>query len=138
MENKKNVSPPPLPFFPPNHPPPPKQQALAIVCNDADTSPTTMRAFVNRDVADFHTVTTVPPTQEWTIVPGPTGATVEYPTKAAKWQGVYSVDLHFPRCVSGDATRVDFVGFKGSHTAAKREAVIAVYEARAVPTDHKV
>lgn len=113
-------------------------QALALVCTDPAATPTTIRAFVNRDNLDFDTAASIPPTQEWTTVPGPQGATVEYPTKAAKWQGVYSVDLHLPGCVEGDVTRVDFVGFKGSHTAAKREAVIAVYEARPVPTDHKV
>ena len=72
-------------------------------------------------------------------MPGPAGATMEYATKASKFQNVHTLDLHFPGNVGGgDATRVDFVGLKGSHTPAKREAVVAVYEARPVPGDHKV
>lgn len=130
---------PPFPLPPPPSPLPPPVQAISIVCNDADASPSTVRAFVNRDDADFDMVASVPPTQEWTLVPGPPGAAMEYPTKASKFQGVYSLDLHFPGNVGGgDVTRIDFVGIKGSHTPAKREAVVAVYEARPVPGDHKV
>ena len=59
---------------------------------------------------------------------------------------MYSVDVHFPgNSGSGSGggggsssnTRVDFLGFKGTHTQGKREAVVAVYESRAMPSDHK-
>ena len=65
---------------------------------------------------------------------------------------MYSVDVHFPGNSGGGSggsgggsssngscnTRIDFLGFKGTHTQGKREAVVAVYESRAMPSDHKV
>ena len=56
-----------------------------------------------------------------------------------KFNGVHSIDLHFPSNLGGaDATEVSFVGFKGEFSERRREAVQAVYETRPVPTDHKV
>ena len=110
------------------------------MCNDPDATPTRVRAYVNRDGLDFEAAAAAAPTQEWQLVAGPAGATVEYPCKASRFQNVRSVDLHFPDAgaAGGAAARIDFVGFKGSHAEAKREAVHAVYEARPVPGYHKV
>ena len=109
------------------------------MCNDPDATPTRVRAYVNRDGLDFEAAAAAAPTQEWQLVAGPAGATVEYPCKASRFQNVRSVDLHFPDAgaAGGAAARIDFVGFKGSHAEAKREAVHAVYEARPVPGYHK-
>jgi len=101
--------------------------------------PTRVRLFVNRDDLDFDSLGSVEPTQEFDLVAGSTSSMVEYPCKPSKFSGVYSVDLHFPGSGgSTTATRVDFLGFKETHTQGKREAVVAVYESRAMPGDHKV
>ena len=110
--------------------------------------PTRVRLFVNRDDLDFDSLASVEPTQEFEVAGGGAaeGSRVEYPCKPSKFSGVYSVDVHFPgNSGSGSGggggsssnTRVDFLGFKGTHTQGKREAVVAVYESRAMPSDHK-
>lgn len=102
--------------------------------------PTRARLFVNRDDLDFDSLASAEPTQEFELVAGGAseGARVEYSCKPSKFSGVYSVDVHFPGTGSSSNTRVDFLGFKGTHTQGKREAVVAVYESRAMPQDHKV
>ena len=60
-------------------------------------------------------------------------------TQVTKFNGVHSIDLHFPSNLGGaDATEIAFIGFKGEFSERRREAVTAVYETRPVPTDHKV
>ena len=111
---------------------------------DETSPPTRVRLFVNRDDLDFDSLASVEPTQEFELAGGggsAEGSRVEYPCKPSKFGGVYSVDVHFPgNGSSGNSknTRVDFLGFKGTHTQGKREAVVAVYESRAMPSDHKV
>ena len=101
--------------------------------------PTRVRLFVNRDDLDFDSLASAEPTQEFELVTAAEGARVEYPCKPSKFSGVYSVDVHFPGNGNNDCnTRVDFLGFKGTHTQGKREAVVAVYESRAMPADHKL
>ena len=55
-----------------------------------------------------------------------------------RFSNVHSLDLHFPNTPSGGHARIDFIGFKGTWQAAKREAVVAVYESAPVAKDHKV
>lgn len=117
--------------------------------DDETSPPTRVRLFVNRDDLDFDSLASVEPTQEFEVASGggggaAEGSRVEYPCKPSKFGGVYSVDVHFPGNSGGSdgsgrgKTRVDFLGFKGTHTKGKREAVVAVYESRAMPSDHKV
>ena len=127
-----------------------KITAFAVVscsCGDGDgednitSPPSRVRLFVNRDDLDFDSLASVEPTQEFELVSSGSVAeasVVEYPCKPSKFVGVYSVDVHFPGNGNGsDKTRVDFLGFKGTHTQGKREAVVAVYESRAMPSDHR-
>lgn len=58
--------------------------------------------------------------------------------RVAKFNGVHSIDLHFPANHGADVTEVCFIGFKGEFSERRREAVTAVYETRAVPKDHTV
>ena len=60
------------------------------------------------------------------------------PRRAAKFNGVHSIDLYFPFNFGADATEVRFIAFKGEFSERRRQAVEAVYEARAVPKDHQV
>jgi len=111
--------------------------------------PTRVRLFVNRDDLDFDSLASAEPTQEFEVAGGGAAeaSRVEYPCRPSKFSGVYSVDVHFPGNSGGSGgggggssrcnTRIDFLGFKGTHTQGKREAVVAVYESRAMPSDHK-
>jgi len=121
-----------------------------------NTAPRTLRAFVNRDDLDFAAVRDLPPTQEWDLQPdGNARGLVEYPTRAALFSGVHSLDLHIPRAFGGGSGSsssgggggnggggegcrvvVQFVGLKGEWASRDRRAVEAVYEARAVPGDN--
>jgi hypothetical protein len=59
--------------------------------------------------------------------------------RVTRFNGVHSLDLHFPsNHARGGATHISFVGLKGEFSERQRRAVDAVYEARPVPTDHKV
>ena len=53
-----------------------------------------------------------------------------------KFAGVHSLDLYIPHSLGAPETKIHFIGIKGEFTERKREAVIAVYEARALPSDH--
>lgn len=104
---------------------------------DESTSPSKLRVFVNRDDLDFEAIRSLPPTQAWELQPDPSGV-LEYPSQAHKFQGVTSIDLHVQGTFGADFISIDFIGFKGTFTERKRQAVEAVYEARAMPSDHKV
>ena len=40
-----------------------------------------------------------------------------------KFNGVHSLDLHFPTNLGADTTRIRFIGIKGDFSERKREAV---------------
>ena len=74
------------------------------------TSPTVMRAFINRDDIDFGLAAELSPVQEFSLTSDPT-ASLEYATKLAKFQSVSSLTLYF----NGGApcSRIHFVGLRG-------------------------
>ena len=57
---------------------------------------------------------------------------------AAKFNGVHSLDLHFPTNHGADHTAISFVGLRGEWAQRRRQAVEAVYEAKPMPGDHRV
>ncbi|KFM26470.1 PITH domain-containing protein 1 [Auxenochlorella protothecoides] len=96
------------------------------------------RVYVNREDLDFGMVADLQPIQEWDLVDNTAGV-VDYPTQASKFNGVHSLTLHFPETLGGgDATQINFVGFKGTCVSRDRRAVEAVYETKPMPSDHKV
>lgn len=109
-----------------------KLRAICIIGEDADSSPSEVRAFVNRDDLDFSSVADVPPTQKWDLVHNPRGE-IELPTQVTKFNGVHSLDLHFPGNLGASSTSITFIGLKGDFSERKREAVTAVYEVLPVP-----
>lgn len=56
----------------------------------------------------------------------------------SKFNGVHSIDLLFPSNFGAPQTEVRFIGFKGDFSERRRQAVEAVYEAKAMPSDHTV
>eukprot|EP00879_Flechtneria_rotunda_P025864 GHRR01027518.1.p1 GENE.GHRR01027518.1~~GHRR01027518.1.p1 ORF type:complete len:110 (+),score=25.96 GHRR01027518.1:1068-1397(+) len=97
-----------------------------------------MRAFINRDDLDFTTIANMMPVQEWDLQEVNITGLLEYPTQVAKFNGVYSLDLHFPSTFGSDQAEIHFIGLKGEFSERQRRAVEAVYEARPIPGDHKV
>lgn len=55
------------------------------------------------------------PTQEWDLQEINDG-TLEYPTQVAKFNGVHSLDLHFPGTFGSDQSEIVFVGLKGEYS----------------------
>ncbi|KAH7622446.1 putative PITH domain-containing protein 1 [Nannochloris sp. 'desiccata'] len=114
-----------------------KLQALTVIGGPNGSSPAKLKVFINRDDLDFSTVTELAPVQEWDLLENFNGQ-MEYPTQVAKFNGVHSIDLYFPANFGAAATEITFIAFKGEFSERKRQAVEAVYEARPVPSDHKV
>jgi hypothetical protein len=84
-----------------------------VVAGGGDgTSPTAMRAFINRDDIDFAMAADLAPAQEWSLVEDAT-ASLEYATKLSKFQAVSSLTLFFPSNGGAPCTRIHFVGLRG-------------------------
>lgn len=59
--------------------------------------------------------------------------------RVSKFNGVHSLTLHFPDTLNGlDKMEIRFIGLKGTVASRDRRAVEAVYEAKPIPSDHKV
>jgi hypothetical protein len=115
-----------------------KIKSICIIGGADGSSPSKMRAFLNRDDIDFSQANDLTPIQEWELAENIRGE-LEYPTKYAKFQGVASVTLHFPQNFGADATRLHYIGFRGEVTKMKRDAIAnTVYEAVPNPSEHKI
>lgn len=103
------------------------------------SSPSRLRVYINRDDIDFALAAQLPAVQEFELVEDPT-ATVEYQTRASKFQCVSSVTLHFTANLGASTTRIFFIGLRGqADPRSARDAVATVvYEAQARPQDHAV
>jgi hypothetical protein len=113
-----------------------KLSAITLIGGDESSSPSKMRAFINREDLNFEEIRTLNPTQSWELQHDPLGI-LEYPTQAHKFQGVTSLDIHLQGSFGAGCLSINFIGLKGTFTERKRQAVEAVYEARAMPSDHK-
>eukprot|EP00873_Tetraselmis_striata_P000666 jgi/Tetstr1/420930/TSEL_011991.t1 len=114
-----------------------KLSSICVIGGSDGSGPAKMRAFINRNDLDFAMAESMAPVQEWELLDNAAGH-IEYPTKVAKFINVHSLTLHFPECFEGDVTCIQFLGLKGEYKEAKRQAVTAVYESRAMPEDHAV
>jgi hypothetical protein len=93
---------------------------------------------MNRDDIDFSAAADLLPIQEWELAENPHGE-IEYLTKYAKFQGVASLTLHFPRNFGANATCIHYIGLRGEATQLKRDVVATtVYEAIPNPSDHRL
>lgn len=105
---------------------------------ETDSNPSEMRVFLNRDDIDFDNVEEIAPTQAWEL-PERSGAPDEefhHPTAFAKFQNVQTLVVYLPANHGAELTKLLFLGFRGVSTGDRRGVVKAVYEARAVPSDH--
>lgn len=63
---------------------------------------------------------------------------VEYPVKVSKFNGVTSLLIYFPTNFGAETTKIYYIGLRGEFTQAQRQGVVlATYEARPNPADHK-
>ena len=109
---------------------------IVVSGGGSGSSPAEMRAYVNREV-DFGVAHDAAPLQAWSLVDDTRGD-VEYATRVARFTGVSSLTLHFPTNGGADATRICFVGLRGTASAENREALVnVVYEVTPRPSDHK-
>ncbi|KAL6296055.1 hypothetical protein ACE6H2_004197 [Prunus campanulata] len=114
-----------------------KIKSISIIGGTDGTSPSKMRAFINRDGIDFSDVQGMQAIQEWDLVENFQGV-LEYQTRYSKFQNVASITLHFPDSFGSDTTKIEYIGFKGEATQLKRDVVATiVYELRPNPSDHK-
>ena len=108
-----------------------------VVSGAVGESPTRLRVWTNRDDIDFPLASELPPLQEFSLVEDPT-ASMEFQTRASKFQCVSSLTLHLSG--DGDALRLVFVGLRGqADPRSSRDALATVvYEAVGRPQDHTV
>eukprot|EP01116_Phalansterium_solitarium_P000757 TRINITY_DN10608_c0_g1_i1.p1 TRINITY_DN10608_c0_g1~~TRINITY_DN10608_c0_g1_i1.p1 ORF type:complete len:211 (-),score=37.56 TRINITY_DN10608_c0_g1_i1:103-735(-) len=108
-----------------------------IIGGAGESAPSRVKMFTNRDDIDFSNASDVPPVQEWELQPDPQ-CELEYPTKIVKFSSVSSLTMYIPANFGAERTRITYIGLKGDFSlAGKREAVIAAYEAKPLPGDHK-
>ncbi|KAI9118433.1 hypothetical protein K1719_010765 [Acacia pycnantha] len=114
-----------------------KIKSICIIGGVDGTSPSKMRAFINREGIDFSDASRMKVVQEWDLVENTQGV-LEYQTRYSKFQGVANITLHFPDNFGGDTSKIQYIGFKGEATQLKRDVVATiVYELRPNPSDHK-
>ncbi|GAU19634.1 hypothetical protein TSUD_383290 [Trifolium subterraneum] len=114
-----------------------KIKSISIVGGADGTSPSKMRAFINRDGIDFSDAQSMQAVQEWDLAENMQGV-LEYQTRYSKFQSVGNITLHFPDNFGGDTTKIHYIGLKGEATQLKRDVVATiVYELMPNPSDHK-
>jgi hypothetical protein len=65
-------------------------------------------------------------------------AKVDYPLASIKFSNVHHLTLHFPTNFGAEQSRIYYIGLRGSFQREFKESVvIATYESRPVPDDHK-
>ncbi|CAK9148526.1 unnamed protein product [Ilex paraguariensis] len=114
-----------------------KLKSISVVGGADGTSPSKMRAFINRDGIDFSDAQSMQAIQEWDLAENLQGI-LEYQTRYSRFQSVGNLTLHFPDNFGGDTTQIQYIGLKGEATQLKRNAVTTiVYEIMPNPSDHK-
>lgn len=114
-----------------------KIKSISIVGGADGTSPSKMRAFINRDGIDFSDAQSMQSIQEWDLAENMQGV-LEYQTRYSKFQSVGNLILHFPDNFGGDTSQIIYIGLKGEATKLKRDVVATiVYEVTPNPSDHK-
>ena len=111
-----------------------------VIGGGSGSAPSKLKCWVNKAPGeiDFSNADRKTPTQQWDLAEDFAGE-LEYQTDFTQFQAVSSLTLYFPTNVRGDgAMEVWFIGLRGEGTLNRRDMIVtAVYEARAMPQDHK-
>ncbi|XP_073026017.1 uncharacterized protein [Primulina eburnea] len=114
-----------------------KIKSISVVGGADGTSPSKMRAFINRDGIDFSDAQNMQPVQEWDLAENLQGI-LEYQTRYSRFQSVGNITLHFSDNFGGHTTQIRYIGLKGEATQLRRDVVATiVYELTPNPSDHK-
>ncbi|XP_075486710.1 uncharacterized protein LOC142526299 isoform X3 [Primulina tabacum] len=114
-----------------------KIKSISVVGGADGTSPSKMRAFINRDGIDFSDAQNMQPVQEWDLAENLQGI-LEYQTRYSRFQSVGNITLHFSENFGGHTTQIRYIGLKGEATQLRRDVVATiVYELMPNPSDHK-
>lgn len=114
-----------------------KLKSIRVAGGPDGASPSRMKVWINRNDVDFSNADDLPPTQEWELVED-FQAEIPWETRLFKFQNVTSLTIYFPENFGADSSLVYYIGLTGEYQAQNRQPVIATYEARAQPADHKV
>lgn len=107
---------------------------ICVAAENADTAPRHLKIFVNRDDIDFGLAEDLKADMELKDMHRDVSAEVFYfPPRNGKFSTCHSLTIYVADNWGGDATRINYVGFKGVSTKLKRKVVEAVYEIRGVP-----
>jgi len=113
-----------------------KLKGLIVGGEDDDSFPAKVRIYKNRPNMTFDD-TGASADQEFNLVRDTT-CNLEYKVKVVTFSSVHHLTLHFPSNFGADQTKIFYIGLAGEFTKADRVGVVnAVYEARAIPEDHK-
>jgi len=113
-----------------------KLKGLIVIGGEDDTHPDKVRLFKNRENMSFDDAGAAAD-QEFSLVRDTDGS-VQYKTKVVTFSSVHHLTLHFPTNFGADNTKIYYIGLAGEFTQVTRVGVVnAVYEARAIPGDHK-
>lgn len=99
--------------------------------------PRNVKLFVNRNDIDFTTCNDVCPAQTIELSQD-YQAEIDYPLSQRKFQSIANITLYFPETYGEDQMEIYYIGFKGVNKKWKHGVVEAVYESRAMTSDHKV
>ncbi|XP_061192729.1 PITH domain-containing protein GA19395-like [Saccostrea echinata] len=113
-----------------------KLKGIIVIGEQGENHPSKMRLFKNAPEMTFDDVGRKAD-QEFELTPDPEG-TLQYGVIAARFNSVDTLTIHFPSSFGGENTKIYYIGLKGDFQEARRqEVVIATYEARPMPEDHK-
>merc|ERR1712179_71482 len=111
-------------------------KGLIVGGEDDDSFPDKVRIYKNRPNMTFDD-TGAAADQEFNLVRDTT-CSLEYKVKVVTFSSVHHLTLHFPSNFGDESTKIYYIGLAGEFTQATRVGVVnAVYEARAIPGDHK-
>ncbi|KAL3068350.1 hypothetical protein niasHT_030641 [Heterodera trifolii] len=99
--------------------------------------PARVRIFKDRVNMSFDEAESAKPDQEMELKQDSAGL-IDYPLTATKFSSVGHLALHFPANFGEDKTCIYYIGLRGEfHSEFRERIVIANYEARPIPDDHK-
>ncbi|KAI6188430.1 PITH domain-containing protein [Aphelenchoides besseyi] len=114
-----------------------KITGITFIGEQNEMHPARVRIFRDRENMSFEDVANGKPDQEMELKMDPE-AKIDYPLAAFKFSNIFNLSLHFPKNFGAEQTRIYYIGLRGTYQSDFRDkVVIATYEARALPDDHK-
>ena len=104
------------------------RKIMVIGGDDTVFHPSILKCYVNQDVVDFSSISSLNPAQEFRLDPNVQGS-IELITVIRPFTNVSTLVLYFPQNFGDlEQTKIQYIGLQGEHTHYRREAVDTVYE----------